>query len=154
MPSRNNAPVMRRLVAAGLCAALQVGAFTAPLVHAHLDDHHDDHHDAAAVHAHFDGHAPGPATAGHHVPRYVASGFSRNNQPAVRAHDDAEEITRLQIFIAETPVPSVTPALPPARFAPAPEPGSVMRRGPDVVRSHGPPRSGVTTPRAPPTPSF
>jgi hypothetical protein len=147
---------MRRLVAAGLCAALQVGAFTAPLVHAHLDDHHDDHHDAAAVHAHFAGHARGPATAGHHVHAYVyvASGFSRtNDQPALGAHDDAEEITRLQIFIAETPVPSVTPALPPARFAPAPEPVSVMRRRPDVVRSHGPPRSGPTSPRAPPAPS-
>jgi hypothetical protein len=145
---------MRRLAAAGLCVALQVGAFTAPLVHAHLDDHHDDHHDAPAVHAHFAGHARGPATAGHHVPAYVASGFSRTtDQPAVEPHDESEQITRLQIFIAETPVPSVTPAVPPARFALTPEPGSVMRRRLDVVRSHGPPRSGVTTPRAPPTPS-
>lgn len=128
----------RRLIAMGLCAALPVGAWAAPLVHVHPDLHHDDHR-AAAVHAHFGGH--------HHG----VSGFSRTaDQQAVESHDDPEQTTRLQIFVAVASAPFMPPALPPSRFALGPEPGSVMRRPPDMVRSHGPPRLRIGPSRAPP----
>lgn len=142
-------PVPRRLIAAGLCAALQVGAWRAPLVHAHLDDHHDDHHDAAAIHAHFGGHG-----GEHHGMRRVET------DPAYAVHDVAsvgepepEQTTRLQIFVAVAAAASLTPALPPARFTLPPALESGSRRPPELVRSHGPPSLGRTGSRAPPAPS-
>jgi len=161
--------VARRLIAAGLCAALQVGAWCAPLVHAHLDDHHDDHHDAAAIHAHLGGHPHGPAEAGHHAleyaghharqyghhaRQYVVSGFSRTkDQPVVGASDGSEQATRFQIFVAVAAAAFVTPALPPARFTLPPALESGTRRPPELVRSHGPPARGRAGSRAPPAPS-
>jgi hypothetical protein len=123
--------------------ALQVGALNATLVHAHLDDHHNGHHDAPAVHAHFSGHP-----AGHHdIAQSGADGST------VIVDHESEQTTRLQIFIAVEAAALTTPALPPARFTLASAPQSLMRQRPDVVRSHGPPPSRVSTPRAPPTPS-
>jgi len=145
-------PVARRLIAAGLCAALQVGAWCAPLVHAHLDDHHDDHHDAPAVHAHFGGHPQGPDSIGHHVRGYVASGVrGTTDQPAIGSQDEPEQTTRLQIFVAVAAAAFATPALPPARFTLPPALASGPRRLPDLVRSHGPPDLGRAESRAPPT---
>lgn len=123
--------------------ALQVGALNASLVHAHLDDHQNGHHDAPAVHAHFSGHS-----AGHHdIAQSGADGST------VIVDHDSEQTTRLQIFVAVETAALSTPVLPPARFTLTPPPESVMRRRPDVVRSHGPPPSRVSTARAPPTPS-
>jgi len=144
--------VMRRLAAAGLCAALQVGAFQAPLVHGHFDEDHDHHHQMRAVHAHFNGHARGPAEAEHHASEYVASGFSRTKDTlAITSLGGAEQATRLQIFVAVSAAACVAPALPPSRFVLAPAPQSAMRRPPEVVRSHGPPVWRATPPRAPPS---
>jgi hypothetical protein len=152
---------MARVVVAGLCVALPVGALYAPLVHAHLDGHHE----ARAVHAHIGGHAhgpagpvearrharkSGPAEAGHDEHEYVAFGFSRADEPAVGDAGDSEPATRLQIFVAVQTATLITPALPPSPFTLAPDPVSVMRLAPDEVRSHGPPASGPSTPRAPP----
>ena len=149
----NNARVMRRLTVAGLCVALQVGALCAPLVHAHLDDHHGGHHEAPAVHAHVGGHPQGPAEAGHHVHGYVASGLSRTrDQPAIESQGGSEQTTRLQVFVAVASGVFAVPALPPTRFTLPPAFESVMRRLPDVVRSHGPPDLGPAASRAPPAP--
>jgi len=48
--------VVRRLLAVCLSVAVPIGALCAPLVHAHLDDHHGGHHQANRVHAHLGGH--------------------------------------------------------------------------------------------------
>jgi len=131
---------MRRFVAAGLSMALQLGAFQAPLMHAHLDDHEDDHHHARAVHAHFGGHShPGPAEAGQH------------DGPVVAAPE--EQTTRLQTFVAVKATAPISPALPPAVFTPIAPIESAMRRPPELVRSHSPPDVACLAPRAPPTPS-
>jgi len=126
---------MRRLTAAGLCIALQVGALCAPLVHAHLDDHHADHHDVPVVHAHAGGHPQGPA----------------RDQPAIGPEDGSEQTTRLQVFVAVAPGVFAVPALPPARFTLRPALESAMRRLPELVRSHGPPPAHAVAPRAPPS---
>jgi len=142
------------MMAAGLCVALQVGAWRAPLVHAHLDDQHHDHHAAAAVHAHFGGHPRGPADAGHATSEYVASGFSRTiDRPILGSDDDSEQTTRLQAFVAVAGAVFATPALPPAPFALPVPIESATRRLPDLVRSHGPPGVDRPAPRAPPTAS-
>ena len=138
--------------------ALQVGAFTAPLLHAHPDDDHGDHHSASAVHAHFGGHPHGPANAGHHDYQRedsdVASGLRRTaDYPVVALRDEPERTTRVQIFVAVEASAFTIPALPRARFILAPAPESMMRRRPDVVRSHGPPAARAASPRAPPAPS-
>jgi len=135
--------VARRLIAAGLCAALPVGAWCAPLVHAHLDDHNGDHHDAPAVHAHFAGHP-----AGHHDTAQSGADVSTN----IGDHE-SEQTTRLQIFVAVEAAPFAAPTLPPARFTPPPVLESGPHRPPELVRSHGPPDLGRAESRAPPAPS-
>ena len=133
----NNADVLRGVIAAGLCVAIQVAALCAPLVHAHLDDHDGDHHGAARVHAH---------VSGHHVGRYEAA----DPTPAVHPGDDPEEATRLQVFVAVQAAAFADPAPPPARFVLSPALESNVRRPPEVVRSHGPPERSPADSRAPP----
>jgi hypothetical protein len=55
------------------------------------------------------------------------------------------------VFLAVHAASVVEPSLPPDGFAVPPIHESVMRRAPDVVRSHGPPVGGPTESRAPPT---
>lgn len=130
--------MVRGLIAAVLCVALQAGALCAPLVHAHLDDHHRHHHGAQRVHVHFSGHERHEAPAGTN---------------AVRADDDPEQITSLQTFVAVAAVAFTEPALPPAPFVVPPAVESTMRQPPEEVRSHGPPTAGLPAPRAPPAPA-
>ncbi|MBI4888794.1 MAG: hypothetical protein HY824_16975 [Acidobacteria bacterium] len=126
--------MLRRLIALGLTAAIQVGALYAPLVHAHLDD---DHHGSHRVHAHASGHV----TVHHHD----APGTT-----AVTPAEDADHVTQLQVFVAVHSDVFADPALPPARFSPPAVLDSLMRRPPEVVRSHGPPDGGPSGSRAPP----
>lgn len=48
---------MRKVIALALALAVQAAALSAPLVHAHPDDHATDHHGAREVHTHWAGHA-------------------------------------------------------------------------------------------------
>jgi hypothetical protein len=132
--------VGRRLLAIGVAVALQAGALTSPLVHAHLDDHHDDHHDASRVHAHVGGHVGGHA-GGH---REDAGGTT------VHEAEAPERIVALALFVATYADAGIEPAVAPALFRVAPSTESLMRRPPEVVRSHGPPPPASSAPRAPP----
>jgi hypothetical protein len=148
--------VVRRLLAVGLSVAVPMGALCAPLVHAHLDDHHGGHHDANRVHAHLAGHPPAPeAPAG---PRRSASAeagvdhhvVSAGHELAVEPDADPEDVTRVQVFLAVHAAAPTSPALPQARYSlPAPL-ESVMRRPPVAGHSHDPPAASSTGPRAPP----
>jgi hypothetical protein len=128
--------VGRRLLALGLAVALQTGALTAPLVHAHLGDDHDDHHASGAIHAHIHGH--GVARPGH------------DDHPALHSEEGPERIVPLKLFLATHVGSGPEPVLAPVQFLVAPPAGSLMRRPPQVVRSHGPPPIAPSTPRAPP----
>lgn len=129
--------VVRRLLAVCLSVAVPIGALCAPLVHAHLDDHHGDHHDANRVHAHL---------GGHDVDRHVSPG----HELAIEPDADPEHVTRLQVFVAVHAAAPASPALPQTRYTlPAPL-ESVMRRPPAVVHSHDPPATSSAGPRAPP----
>jgi hypothetical protein len=126
--------VVRGVIAAALCLALQVGALWGALLHAHLDDHDTGHHAGHRIHAHFSGHIER-----HHAP----AGSS-----LVAA--DSAHVTRLDVFVAVHAAPVTAPALPPARFALPAIADSVMRQSPELVRSHGPPSVRSAAPRAPP----
>lgn len=126
----------RRLLALGLAVALQAGALTAPLVHAHLDDHHTDHHAAGRVHAHLDGHE-----LPHEAPP---------DRLAIHAEESPWSVVRIPLFVAEHADVWLEPGLPQAPFLFADAAESLMRQPPDVVRSHGPPVVRPSAPRAPP----
>lgn len=48
---------MRKVIAVALSLAVQAAALSAPLVHAHPDDHATEHHGAREIHAHRADHA-------------------------------------------------------------------------------------------------
>ncbi len=129
--------MLRTLVVIGLSAALQAGALSAPLLHAHLDGHDDDHHGAARVHAHAAAHG----SAHRHAPPGAA---------AIEESEDAGTVARFQLFVAVHPGAPDTPALPRAEFPVAAGAASVLPRPPEQVRVHGPPPVDRSTPRAPP----
>ena len=134
---RKMQPVVPRLLAVCLCVAVPIGALCAPLVHAHVDDHHAGHHDANRVHAHL---------SGHDVDRHVSSGGDLAIGPDV----DPEHITRLQIFVAIHAAAPLSVALAHARYTLPTPLESIMRRPPAVVHSHGPPGASFAGSRAPP----
>ena len=120
--------------------ALQAGALSAPLVHAHPDDHHADHHPANAIHAHLDGHAP-------------HSHADASEGRAILAEEAPERAVAMPLFVAEQADTATEPALAESRFGLPSAGDSLMRRRPDDLRSHGPPASPATSPRAPPVSS-
>ena len=128
----------RRLLVFGLCLAIQTVAVSAPLVHAHLDDHHDDHHASGRIHAHFESHGHG----GDHA--RPLSG------PAIHEEEDGERVISVPLFVAAHNDVSIEFAIAQAPFTVTPDVASVMRRPPQEVRSHGPPPSPASSPRAPP----
>ena len=153
--------VLRTLTAVELSVAIPLGALCAPLVHAHPDNHHADHHGANRIHAHLGGHRPTPEAPAR--PRRSASAEAGDldhhplhqhdltgGTPAIEQDADAEQITRLQVFVAVYADAFTPPALPNARFILPTPPESAMRRPPEVVHSHGPPYASSTGPRAPP----
>lgn len=127
--------MIRGVIVAALCVALQVGALWGALFHAHLDDHHPDHHDGPRIHAHFSGHIEH-----HHAPA----------TPSL-VTVDTERVTTFDVFVAVHAATVTAPALPPGRFALPIILESVMRQPPDVVRSHGPPPASPAGSRAPPS---
>ena len=129
----------RRLLSFGLCIALQVGALSAPFVHAHLGDEHEDHHRTGRVHTHLEGH-------GHEA-------RPASELPAIHAEEEDGQVLRVPLFVAAQNDASFLPALAETTFAVSSVPVSSLRTPPEVVRSHGPPSLDRSAPRAPPAPA-
>jgi hypothetical protein len=55
-PVTNNVRTVRKVIALALAIAVQAAALSAPLVHAHPDDHATEHHSAREVHTHWASH--------------------------------------------------------------------------------------------------
>lgn len=127
----------RTFTAVALSVAIPLGALCAPLVHAHMDDHHDGHHAATRVHAHLGGHG-----VDHHS--------SSKDGRAIEPDADPDHVIRLQVFVAVHAAAPAAPALPQARYTPPALLESIMRRPPAEVYSHGPPGASPAGPRAPP----
>ena len=126
---------MRKLVALALAVAVQGAVLTAPLVHAHPDDHATDHHAAGAVHTHWDGHR-------HTSPSSDVPAFDT---------EDADRAVYLNALVATAPAVTSAPVVPLSAFVlPRPAERAAHRRV-EVVRSHDPPGVGSLPSRAPPT---
>ena len=126
--------MIRTLTAVGLSVAIPLGALSAPLVHAHPDQHDSDHHRAHEIHAHVSGHASLPTFP-----------------DGARLDDhEAERAVSLQLFVA---VAQTSFDVPPAAIttwklgtpAETPAPYSLL-----IVHGHDPPFIGSLGSRAPP----
>lgn len=125
-------------MAAWLAALLPVGALCAPLVHAHLDDHHVPHHAGRTIHAHVHPHGAPPETARDADP----------HRPTVGS-DEPGHTLALQHFLAVAASVSL-PAIAAERYLPPALLRSAAPRPPAVTHGHDPPSAGRSAPRAPP----
>lgn len=125
---------MRKVIAIGLSLAVQAAALSAPLVHAHPDDHATEHHGGRAVHTHW---------AGHTHSTYPS------DAPAV-ATDDDDRAVFLNVFVAVAS--SMVPDLGiTSGVYQVPTPGErAAHRGVDSSHSHDPPLITSLSSRAPP----
>jgi hypothetical protein len=134
---RHNEAVVRKLIALALSVAVQVAGLSAPLTHAHPDDHATEHHSAATVHTHWSGHAHGHS---HRPP----------GTPALDA-DDHDRAVFLNAFVAVAAAPLPAPATPSDVFDVIVPPEQPAHRAVDVAHGHDPPLLDSLPARAPPT---
>lgn len=137
-------PMLRQIAVGMLALALQASAWTAPWVHAHLDEHDTGHHHGRVIHVHLPHAAPSAEAR--------ATWQDRNavNAPAA----DAETPFGVHAFIA---VPSEPVTAPPATMqavftltVPSPRAGMVSL---PHARDNDPPALTAFAARAPPTSS-
>jgi hypothetical protein len=131
----NNGHRVQKAIAVVLALGVQAAALTAPLLHAHPDDHATGHHSGRSVHTHWDGHD-----------------YSQHpsNDPAINA-DDHDRAVFLNPFVAvaASPLSAVAVAQQPFEIpVPSERPA---HRSVHVAHSHDPPVLGSLQPRAPPT---
>jgi hypothetical protein len=131
----NNEAIVRKVIAVTLALVVQGTALTAPLVHAHPDDHATAHHSGRSVHTHWGAHEHSP-----HFGDDVAIGA-----------DDHDRAVFLYAFVAVagTPLAPVAVAQQPFEFLVPSE--RQAHHNVHVVHSHDPPIQGSLPSRAPPT---
>ena len=125
---------MRKVIALALSLAVQATALSAPLVHAHPDDHATEHHGSRTVHTHWAGHAQSHDTS---------------DTPAFGT-DDHDRAVFLNAFVAVAASSLPAQAIAPDAFelpVPAERPAHRIL---EVVRSHDPPSLRSVSSRAPP----
>jgi hypothetical protein len=130
----NNEAIVRKVIAVTLALVVQGAALTAPLVHAHPDDHATAHHSGRSVHTHWGAHEHSPHSG---------------DELAIAA-DDHDRAVFLNAFVAVagTPLTPVAVAQQPFEFpVPSERPA---HRSVQVVHSHDPPILGSLPSRAPP----
>ncbi len=130
--------VIRTLTAVWLSVAIPLGALSAPLVHAHLDELDTDHHRAHEIHAHVTGHASLPTT----LPTTTAG-------PRLDDHD-AERAVSLQLFVAVAQASFDVPAAVVASSQLATPAEAPARHSLRIVHGHDPPFISSLGSRAPP----
>jgi hypothetical protein len=129
-----NEHTVRKVIAIALALAVQATALSAPLVHAHPDDHATPHHAGRAVHTHWAGHAHS-----HHSSAAPAVGTADDDRAVFLNAFVAAAAARVPVAgtapaIVELPVPAERPA----------------HRVFDTARSHDPPFFSSLSSRAPP----
>ena len=126
--------IVRRMIAVALSLAFQAAVLSAPLVHAHPDEHATDHHGGRAVHSHWAGHT-----------RHQRS----SPNPGIESTDHDRAVF-LSAFAA-VPARSL-PALGVSHgFFVLPAPAErAAHRVIDIVHGHDPPSLRSLPPRAPP----
>ena len=130
--------VIRTLTAVGLSVTIPLGALSAPLVHAHLDELDTDHHRAHEIHAHVTGHSSLPTA----LP---------TTTEGLRLDDhDAERAVSLQLFVAVAQTSFDVPAAVVASSQLGTPAEAPARHSLRIVHGHDPPFVGSLTSRAPP----
>ena len=135
--------VVRRLTAAALTLALQAGAWTAPWVHAHLDEHDADHHQGRVIHAHL----PEESWDARHRPSL------ESNVAEAHAADDGTSID-LQVFVAVQSPPQTAPGLSAPGFELPTPPVHAAKVSVPAEGGHDPPTRTSISSRAPPLPTL
>jgi hypothetical protein len=123
------------MLAVALSVALQAAGLSAPLVHAHPDEHVTEHHSGRAVHTHWDGH-----TATHHT----------SDDPAVRAADHDRAVffnAFVAVSVSTLPTQAVVPVV---GQLPVPAERSAQSTI-EITNGHDPPFYRSLSSRAPPT---
>ena len=134
--------VIRTLTAVGLSVTIPLGALSAPLVHAHLDELDTDHHRAHEIHAHVTGHSSLPTALPTALPATTAG-------PHLDDHD-AERAVSLQLFVAVAQTSFDVPAAVVASSQLGTPAEAPARHSLRIVHGHDPPFVGSLTSRAPP----
>jgi hypothetical protein len=129
-----NGSVVRNAVAVALSLALQAAALSAPLVHAHPDDHATDHHGGRTVHTHWAGHGHS-----HRAP----------DTPFIDHADDDRAIF-LNAFVAVAAEPVAAPVVAPLIFELAVPAERAAHQVVDIAPGHDPPGAASLPSRAPP----
>jgi len=126
---------VRRVIAIALSLAVQAAALSAPLVHAHPDDHATEHHGAGEVHSHW---------AGHHHPQ------DSSHSPALDATDhDRAVFLNAFVAVAASSFPGQAVTLG-AFELPAPR-ERAPHRVIEIANGHDPPCLRSLSSRAPPS---
>jgi hypothetical protein len=135
--ANNRQTSVQKVIAVALSVLVQGAALTAPLVHAHPDDHATAHHAGRTVHTHWGGH-------GHSHPLH------RSNAPTLDNPDDDRPLFLNALVAVTVVIPATPAAIQASSDLPVPR-ERVRHRSFDVVRSHDPPSVTRQSPRAPPS---
>jgi hypothetical protein len=127
--------VVRKALAISLSLAIQVAALSAPLVHAHPDEHATAHHDGKTVHTHWGGHE---------------HKSDHRDGPALTAQDDQNRAVSVTMLVAVTSVATRIVAVTEAPFLPPAPMELAAHRSVEVTHGHDPPTLPALQPRAPP----
>jgi hypothetical protein len=130
----NNDHTVRKTVALALSVAIQVAAISAPLLHAHSDEHDTDHHRGRSIHSHWSAH---PLV--HH----------ESDRSVITETDDDQEIA-LNTFVAESACSLHVPADVDAIVSVPVPVERPAHRAAETVRGHDPPLLKSRPSRAPP----
>jgi hypothetical protein len=130
----NNELIVRKVVAIALALAVHIAALSAPLVHAHPDDHATGHHGGRAVHSHWAGHSH---SAGH------------SDAPAI-GPEDHDRAVFLAAFIAVAASRLDAPGVARAVFALPVPVETIAHLNVQVTHGHDPPFFVSLPARAPP----
>jgi hypothetical protein len=128
--------VFRSVVVVALSVALQLAALSAPLVHAHPDEHATEHHGAHEIHAHFSHHA---ATS------------STSDASAIDHDEDSDRAVYLRVFVGVPAASFEIAAAVPETFAIAAPVETPSLQPLFGTHAHDPPLARSTSPRAPPS---
>jgi hypothetical protein len=125
---------VRKVIAIALSLAVQAAALSAPLVHAHPDDHATEHHGAGEIHTHWAGHG---------------QSHESSHSPALDEVDHDRAVF-LNAFVAVAASSFPTPAVALGVFQlPAPR-ERAPHRVVEIASGHDPPCFRSLSSRAPP----
>jgi hypothetical protein len=121
------------MTAVALAIAVQAAGLSAPLTHAHPDEHTTEHHGGRTVHSHWAGHAQ-----------------SHSSETLALEPTDHDRALFLNAFVAVATSSLSTPGLTHDSFELAVPPERAAHQVVETVRSHDPPSIASLSPRAPP----